>query len=214
MSRPPNLFLYCFDADLPLLYELLGDDLAFIVPDGERRWRATADRPRQRHFRLDLWHVDGGPLQVVSGDRKVLMAEVEDPWSGWHQCRHPDHGPPLPLTERRTSDWRDDPEPLGFATEGLLYMATQNLFSLSVRVPGKEAGSTCGISNLSWIGNRHASIGSNAPDVTVRRWNRLKRDIGKCAVKVPPGGPSGTGKPEFWAFPNALAQGGPFDLYS
>jgi len=71
MSRPPNLRLYCAAADLPLLYQLLGDDLAFIVPDGVRRWRTTFDRPRQTQFQLSLWHVDGGPLQVTSADHKM-----------------------------------------------------------------------------------------------------------------------------------------------
>ena len=80
---------------------LLGDDLAFIAPDGARRWRATLDRPRQSHFRLSLWHVGGGPLQVVSADRKVPYAWVEDPWSGWLEQRHPDL--PLPCAPRRLS---------------------------------------------------------------------------------------------------------------
>jgi hypothetical protein len=214
MSRPPNLGLYCSDADLPLLYELLGDDLAFIAPDGERRWRATFDRPRQKHFRMELWHIEGGPLQVVSGDRKDPVAEVADPWAGWIEQRAPHLGPPLPATERRTTDWRDDPERPGIDTEGPLFCWTQNLFSIAVRTKGKEAGSTCGISNLAWVGNTQAMIGHPAPEVTLRRWNKLKRDIGTCAVKVPPGGPSGTGKPAFWAFPQALATGGPFDRYS
>jgi len=125
--------------------------------------------------------------------------------------RHPDHGPALPPTERRTTDWRDDAERLGLATERPHCYASQNLFSLLVGVPGKETDSTCGLSNLAWIGNRYAAIGQPAPQVTVGRWNRLKRDIGKCAVKAPPGGPLGEGKP---AFPHALAQGGPFDRYS
>lgn len=214
MSRPPNLPLYCAATDLPLLYDILGDDLAFIAPDGERRWRATRDRPRQRHFLMYLWHIGGGPLQVIAADRKLPFTEVADPFSGWLEHRHPDHGPPLPPTERRVTDWRDDPDRLGIATERPLFHATQNLFSLSVRVAGAEPGSTCGLSNLSWVGNRQAAIRNPAPPATVRRWNRLKRDITAAAVKVPPGDPTGTGKPEIWAFPHAQAQSGPFDLYA
>lgn len=65
---------------------------------------------------------------------------------------------------------------------------------------GREDGSTCGMSNLAWVGHTKAMSGKPAPEVTRKRWNRLKRDIGRCAVKVPPGGPTGTGKPEIWAF--------------
>lgn len=211
-GRPPNLPLYCDEADLPALFALLGEDLAFLAPDGERRWRATLDRPRQRHFRMTLWHIHGGPLQAISADRKVPWAPIEDPWSGWTQQRPPDLGPPLPPTERRTTDWRDDPDGLGLLTEGPLFHASQNLFTLWVRVPGKESGSTCGLSTLSWVGSTKALIVQPAPEATLHRWNRLKRDIGKCAVKVPPGGPQGAGKPEVWAFPHALARGGPFDM--
>jgi hypothetical protein len=121
---------------------------------------------------------------------------------------------PCPPTERRTTDWRDDPDLPGVATAGPVFYATQNLFSLRVHVQARAPGNTCGLSSLAWVGNTQAMIGHPAPEATLRRWNRLKRDIGKSAVKVPPGGPLGAGKPEVWAFPHALALGGPFDRYS
>ena len=78
-----RLPLYCVVKDLPALFDLLGDDLAVIEQAGEHRWRASRDRPTAPEFRVALWHVDSGPLSIVSGERTPVHALVDDPWAGW-----------------------------------------------------------------------------------------------------------------------------------
>jgi hypothetical protein len=200
--RPLIIPLYCSTDDVPVLLDILGDDLAFIESIGENQWRATRDRPLAPEFRVALWHVPSGALSVDSGERKAVYASVDDPWSGWTERRHPDH-----RGQTMHFDYPETPGDIlrpGIDVPPPRFNPTPTgIFWLDLKVAGREADSSCAVSQLSWVGNTQAMIGNPAPDVTVKRWAKLKRQIAKVAQKVPRGGVGAVGPDEMWAFPAA-----------
>jgi hypothetical protein len=174
--------MYLVHEDLPTLIELVGEDIAFIVADGERRWRATLDRSRPLRLRTALWHVPSGPLPLLRSSPDLPVGKVADPWAGW--------------TEERTG---------ADATTPYFGTGHPGVFWLNLRIPGSRPGSVCGLSSFEWIGNRYSIIGSPAPLVTAKRWEKLRRQIKKNAHKVPRGGRSEATPAEIWAFPGAYA---------
>ncbi len=175
--------MYLLQKDVPTLIELLGEDIALIVSDGERRWRATLDRSHSLDRRNALWHVASGPLPLLRNSRDLPASEVTNPWAGW--------------TEERTG---------ADATTPYFGPGHPGVFWLNLSVRGREPGSACGLSSFEWIGNRYSMIGSPAPAVTLKRWERLRRQIAKISRRVPRGGQGVSAPAEIWAFSAAYAQ--------
>src|SRR5262245_40850851 len=161
----PWIPMYLVQEDIPNLIELLGEDIAFILGDGDRRWRATLDRSRELGPRTALWHVPSGSLPLLRSLWHLPAGKVGDPWTGW--------------TEERTG-----------ANETTPYFGAGHpgVFWLNLRIPGRGPGSVCGMSSFEWIGNHYSVAGNPALPVTVRRWEKLRRQVKKCARKVPRGG--------------------------
>lgn len=176
----PWIPMYLVPDDVPSLLALLDEDLALIVPDGARRWRATLDRAQMDASRTAFWHVPSGPLPLVRSQPNLPDREVSDPWAGW--------------TEERTG---------ADATTPYFGAGHPGVFWLNLGIRSNPAKYVCGLSSFEWIGNRYSIIGPPAPDVTVKRWNRLKRQIAKVATKIPRGGRTEPTPPEIWAFANA-----------
>ena len=175
--------MYLAQDDAPSLITLLGEDVAFIVRDGERRWRATLDHAHPIGTRTALWHVPSGPLPLLRSSPNLPDAEVLNPWAGW--------------TEERTG---------ADATTPYFGAGHPGVFWLNLRIQSRQTGYVCGLSSFEWIGNRYSIIGSPAPVVTAKRWAKLKRQIGRIAKKVPRGGRTERTPPEIWAFASADAQ--------
>ena len=85
-----NLSFYANERDTEELLQWLIDqkEIAFILPDGERRWKAF-DRvalPQVVGRKICLWHVPSGPLPLLQpGEQADLL--VENPWEGWTELR-------------------------------------------------------------------------------------------------------------------------------
>lgn len=182
----PWLPFYCAPNDLSSLLGLLGDDIAFIVPDGNRRWRAAREFIPEEGSRTALWHIPSGPLAQLG---KLYMkpggipdaepnAPVEDPWAGWAELRSGAE-PAVPFFGDRDA----------------------GVFRLSLQFTGKEPGSKCGVSSFGWTGNRYPD---GVPRVTRNRWATLRRHMAKVAQKVPIGGFSTGYPPVMWALPHAV----------
>lgn len=170
----PSLPFYCVQDDLPSLMDVIGDDCAFIVCDGdETRWRAVTHFTPADGSTTALWHVPSGPPSIPDkvflkpGGVPDAMPDrlIEDPWSGWTELR-----------SRTDMIYRPDPAlPIFSANEG-------GIFWLHINFTGKEPNSTCGVSHFGWIGAGFSKR------VTSNRWAKLKRQLAKHARKVPLGG--------------------------
>ncbi|QRK08117.1 hypothetical protein JQX13_50610 [Archangium violaceum] len=79
--------LYVDEPDIELLREHLNDDpeIAFILPEGQGRWRA-AWRIDDAQGQTMLWHVPGGPLPLL-GHGAEGDTFIEDPFVGWTERR-------------------------------------------------------------------------------------------------------------------------------
>jgi hypothetical protein len=213
------MLFFADENDLPILLNHLNDDseLAFIVrgdvtpipmhartdalgfdPGQTDATRAYATRLKvaNRVDTLadgdhDLWHFAGSPLtRIFAG----LGPDVS-PWEGWVEVTGDEsrcgrlgdsifsssvvrlqlYSRHRPYSEH---ELRSGPLLASWWTEGREFLAA---------------------SQLSWIGNRYASIGAPAHPATVKWWNRLRRWIRATAtpLKVHP-------RVTFHAFPSAL----------
>ena len=173
----PWLPLYMDDQDTADLLSWLNDEthIAFIIPDGAKRWKAVSTvatlSPRNC-----LWHTDSGSLPLLTETSDLV---VDDPWSGW--------------TEQRTGANPTTPY-FGAGHPGIYWLNHR-----------RDDSSTIALSSFEWIGNHYRIIGNPAPPSTEKWWARLRRRIKKTAVRVPRTGPVGGANPEIWALPNALA---------
>jgi hypothetical protein len=70
----PWLPIYADEEDFRVIHDWLNqnDEIAFIVSDGPRRWRAVQTVAHLDSARICLWHVPSGPLPLSI-----------DPWKGW-----------------------------------------------------------------------------------------------------------------------------------
>lgn len=201
------LYFYCVERDVPVLLQTFGTELAFILPDGPNRWRAVKDHVPIDGSHLLLWHVPSGPFpsewleQPRPGSFPLVVPgpAVADPWAGWDE-------PPRTLPALGGSVIAQPVEPL-------VSIEHPGMFRLRLNLTGREQNSTCGRSTLEWIGNHYASIGRAAPEVTVKFWARLRREIAKIATKVPEGGLQRTSRRQVWAFPTALENLDVADIY-
>jgi hypothetical protein len=180
----PWLPLYADEEDCRVVHDYLNqnEEIAFIVPDGPHRWRATRTVPVMDAVRICLWHVPSGPLPLLHQHPSKTVDSIHDPWSGW--------------TELRTGADSTCPY-FGAGHPGIIWLNHQ---PKALRVPDG-----IGLSSFECIGNHYAISGNPAPEVTERFWKRLRHWAKKSAVRIPRDGPVDGPHPEIWAFPSALA---------
>jgi hypothetical protein len=178
----PWIPIYADEEDFGMVLNFLNqcDEVAFIVSDGPRRWRATQTIPRMGAARICLWHVPSGPLPLLHPPPSKTVDFVEDPWIGWTELRTVEGNCPY----------------FGAGPTGIIW--------LDQRPRSKRVPEGIGLSSFGWIGNHYSIIGSRAPEVTERFWQRLRRWAKKNAIKVPRSGAVDGPNPEIWAFPSAL----------
>jgi hypothetical protein len=180
----PWLPFYADEEDFIVVHDHLNQDeeIAFIVSDAPRRWRATHTIPHMEGVLLCLWHVPSGPLPLLQLHPSEAVDSIADPWSGW--------------TELRTGADKSCPY-FGAGHPGIIW--------LNHRPKSKRMSDGIGLSSFEWIGNRYSPIGSPAPEVTAKFWRRLRRWAKRSAVIIPRTGALNGAGPEIWAFPSALA---------
>lgn len=73
--------LYLHEQDVPtLLAWLNSENVAYIMPDGEDRWKAVRtveDLPDEHYL---IWYLPAGPLSISQGESVRI---IDDPWGGW-----------------------------------------------------------------------------------------------------------------------------------
>lgn len=178
----PWLPMYLTESDAAALIDQLALDpeIAFLVSDGPRRWRAVNDIRFKGDERIALWHVPSGPLPLLLSTHGEADRQVQDPWKGW--------------TEERTG--RDPSTPyFGAGHPGIVW--------LNLRTKGIDRDSCCGMSSFEWIGNRYRVLGCAAEPSTDNWWKSLRRRVKKTSQKVPRQGLSGSLPPEVFAFTSA-----------
>jgi hypothetical protein len=121
----------------------------------------------------------GGPL--FASDKDPLSSpceEILDPIKGWDQLRLDQYGQPF----------------LG---------NPPNVLDLRIMISPKRPGDDLGMSSFGWIGSYFWASGRVAPEVTKKRWNKLRREVAKVAHRVPRGWLTRGTKPEVFALPHA-----------
>ncbi len=178
----PWLPMYLTEPDVSVLVDVLVQDpeIAFLISDGPRRWRAVKPIEAKDIERVGLWHVPSGPLPLLRARPKDPIRAVQDPWLGW--------------TEERTGADPSTPY-FGAGYPGVVW--------LNLRTSGKDRGSCCGLSSFEWIGNYYKVIGSAAVPSTELWWKSLRRRVAKLSRKVPRQQLSSSSSAEVFAFPHA-----------
>jgi hypothetical protein len=198
----PWLPLYADENDFAFIHSWLNsqEEIAFLVSDGEKRWKAVRTIPELQGPRHCLWHVHSGPLPLlaasigyvidVPGPRPIrrslgssgIDGVVQDPWTGWQELLT-GHDPTQPY--------------FGWGHPGVYW--------LNVRPKASESPEGLGLSSFEWVGNGYKCIGRPAPECAAKWWNTLKRWTKKQAIRIPRVGPwDGEEDREIWAFPSAL----------
>jgi hypothetical protein len=186
----PWLPLYIDADDLTQLVAWLNNEevIAFIVPDGPKRWRAVRELDGlPADGRIALWHAASGPLPLV---RSMVLhtllvpdGKIRDPFRGWR--------------EQRTGA---DPTCPYFGA------GHPGVYWFDVHTRSRHRGDGMGLSAFEWIGDRYKCIGHGASAVTRQWWNRLGRYIRRQAVRIPRKGAVDGPGPEIWAMPSALGR--------
>ena len=180
----PWLPFYADATDFQLLHDWLNDssELAFIIPDGQKRWRAVNSIPVLEGPRICLWHIQSGALPLLYPPPSREIKPIDDPWKGWEEIRQRDN-PSTPY--------------FGPGHPGIIW--------LNHRTEMKQDPNGIGLSSFEWIGNHYRLIGSAAKPDTEFLWKSLRRWVQKHAKRIPRSGPVDGQHPEIYAFPSALA---------
>jgi len=181
-SEMPWIPMYLAADDAAPLSAMLNADqeIAFIVADGPKRWKAIVGLSTLPVGRIGIWHVPSGPLPLLAPGRKD-DGQVRNPFSGWNELRT-GADPTTPY--------------FGPGHPGVIW--------LNLRLHPKERNSACGMSSFEWIGNHYRPIGNPATKATELWWSSMRRRIQRIAEKVPRQTLSSTSRPEIFAFPAAL----------
>lgn len=173
--------MYVDKADLQQLLSWLNSDeeIAFIVSDGPKRWKAVPSLQKIASGRFCIWHTPSGPLPLL-GYGTIKDTSVSDPRSGW--------------TEVLTGADPNTPY-FGSGHPGIVWL---NAWPAAYRDP-----KAIGLSSFEWIGNHYRCIGRPAPETTEKWWQRLRKSVKKVAHRIPRDGPCDGPRPEIWAFPSA-----------
>jgi hypothetical protein len=179
----PWIPMYLAVDDVAPLSAMLNADeeIAFIVTDGPKRWKAILGLATLPMGPMGMWHIPSGPLPLLAPEEKD-DGWVHDPLSGWNELRT-----------------RADPTTpyFGPGHPGVIW--------LDLCVFPKEQNSACGMSSIEWIGNHYRLIGNPAMKTTELWWRSLRRRIQRIAKKVPRQTLSSSwSRPEIFAFPAAL----------
>lgn len=153
LATMPNLSFYLDETDRIELFEWLNrePDIAWLVPDGPRRWVARA-HIEEVPLAATLWHTRVNPIPLIKKD--MPDGFVADPWAGW--------------VEHFTA--RDPTIPnLGPEFVGAFRLRTAR------RPEANEIDSW----SIGWIGDHYKIIGFPAHDETKRWWARLRRKVTK-----------------------------------
>ena len=180
----PWIPMYLADSDADRVLAMLNADeeVAFLVADGPKRWKAIASLPTPpTDSRIGMWHIPSGPLPLLAAD-KQRNGQIHDPFSGWNELRT-GADPTTPY--------------FGAGHPGIIW--------LNACLSPKERNSAGGMSSFEWIGNRYSLVGNPAKKTTELWWKFLRRRIQKISKKVPRGGLSSALPPEIFAYPAALA---------
>jgi len=175
----PWLPIYADEEDFRLILDRLNrdDEIAFIISDGPKKWRAVRSIPSLHSHRICLWHVPSGPLPLLYS-RYAKPGQIIDPWDGW--------------TELRSG--RDNTNPyFGPSHPGVIWFNSRCL------------PNTICLSSFEWAGNLHAKAGRPAPEATTEFWARLRGWAKKNAVRITRSGTLESLRPEIWAFRSALS---------
>ena len=178
----PWLPMYVNEEDSKLIFELLNDDkdIAYVVSDGKKKWKAVETIKSVHDGIFCIWHIPSGPLPLLGGF--LWNRRVQDPWAGWK--------------EKQSGADSDQPY-FGPEHSGVIWL---NLHTCSVNEPSK-----IGLSSFEWIGNHYKIIGRPAPEVTKKWWEALRKSIAKMTVKLPRGDDVKL-KNEVFTFPSALKE--------
>lgn len=171
---------YASTSDLLLLQDMLTSeaDLALLVPVEGDLWRATLDFALSQDGRFALWHVPSGPLPLMPDSVGEAIGVIENPFAGWRHLRFADG------------------QPFFGNPPGVLW--------LELHVQAKQPANSLGMSCFEWVGNYFAGLGDAAPEVTRKRWAKLRGRFSKLAPRVPRGAIDRERKREVFALPGAL----------
>ena len=179
----PWIPMYLAADDVALLSAMMNvdEEIAFIVPDGPKRWKAVVGLSTLPVGRIGIWHVPSGPLPLLAPDKKD-DGQVHNPFSGWNELR----------------SYADPTTPyFGAGHPGVIW--------LNLRLHPRDRNSSCGLSSFEWIGNYYRIIGNPAKKATELWWSSMRRRIQRIAAeKVPRQSLSSSFRPEIFAFPAAL----------
>ncbi len=183
----PWLPLFVDEKDAPSLIRRLSEDseIAFLLPNGPRCWKAEAIAVNLKDGRYSIWHVPGGPLPLLKNNGTTEW--ISNPWHGWREespgadPSHPYFGPGHPSVI-----W------LNLYSRHRPYTAMER--SQLPMLNSQWAGDIdrLALTSFEWIGNRYG------PKSTHRWWRRLNYWVSKTAVELL------AGDEKFWAFPSAL----------
>ncbi|HLL61339.1 MAG TPA: hypothetical protein VK338_06495 [Candidatus Nitrosocosmicus sp.] len=147
----PSIDLYLEKEDLPILTDLLNSDeeIAFLVSNGSKRWKAVKTLEKPFPGKYLLWHTSA-KLSFVRKD--LSYGYIENPWQSWTVERADAADPTMPF--------------LGSNPE-----------TIEVDIVVDENRGVIPLSHIGWIGNRYKSIGQGATKETERWWKKLIREI-------------------------------------
>ncbi len=190
----PWLPIYADKDDFEKILDWLNasDQIAFVVSDGPRRWRAIPRLDSLSSPRHCLWHVPSGPLPLVHSHPSQEVSLITSPQDGWEELRT-GADPTTPF--------------FGAGHPGVIWL---NHRPVSLRVIGG-----IGLSSYEWIGNHYRIIGNAAEPVTEAFWKLLRKWTQKQSTKIPREGVLDGAKSEIFAFPSAyraFQSGTPHDL--
>lgn len=178
----PWLPLFISQDDLKLISDWLAEeeDISLISSIGEGEWKASPDFEIKTSGRYCLYHKNSGDLPLLAETMDGEDSIIPNPFKGWK--------------ERRAG-----------ANPNMPYFGAEipSIFWFNVRL---EKNNEIGMSSFEWIGNHYSIIGSPAPDIAMKWWNRLRRWTKKNADRIPRSGLIREGKPEIWTFENALRE--------
>ena len=153
------------------------EQIAFLVSDGHKKWKAVKSLKEFPAERISIWHIESGPLPLLTESGKDEW--IENPWNGWTEKRTGAN----PITPYFGAGWPGE-------------------ISLNIRT---QYDYEIGMSSFEWIGNYYSVIGISASETTKKFWNRLKRQIAKRSTKLPRADFDGA-KNEIYTFQSAFSE--------
>jgi len=168
-------------------------NIAFLLANGPKRWKAVQSVDRLADGRHGLWQHTGDPLVLLR--ESGVDAAIANPWAGWQEARTgADPSTPYFGAGHPSVFW------LNLRTSLRPYSSSQQARWEAGGAHLLGAKDVLSLSSFEWIGNGYGK----APQPTHRCWQRLRNWVRRTATQLATAGES------LWAFPSALAklQGG------